>query len=316
MDPSNNERPHKRLLAGFEQFKAGDLEAARTTFAKIIKTNPNAVAAHLGLGRIYLQENDLQAAMQCCERALTHDPKSSRAKILMARVREALGDYDAAVRDYQDAVVIDPSASVAQRRLSAISAQSGNYEEAVDRLRTVLEHNPGQVAARLMLASVLERCGDTAAAKTELQRVLDLEPDRWIAAYRLAQLHLRAGETSEARPLLEKAVRLAPGNPAPRAALGAVLNEMGDHEAIAALARSKPPRENREMLAKEIETVLGSIAAAKRSAKKRQAPEFDGNSAASDIPRATGAPRQRRRQPRHRRKITGGSGEREGQEHQ
>ena len=96
-------------------------KAARETFAKIIKTNPNAVAAHLGLGRVHLQENDLQGAMACCEEALARDPKSSRAKILMARVREALGDYDAAVRDYQEAIVIDPSAVVAQRRLSGIS---------------------------------------------------------------------------------------------------------------------------------------------------------------------------------------------------
>ena len=141
-DTANNERPRKRLLAGFEHLKAGDLEAARETFAKIIDANPNALAAHLGLGRVYFQENDLQGAMQCCEQVLARDPKSSRAKILMARVREALGDYDAAVRDYQEAIIIDPSAAVAQRRLSEISAQNGNYEEALDRLRTILEQIP------------------------------------------------------------------------------------------------------------------------------------------------------------------------------
>ena len=115
-NPRPNKLPHKGLLAGFEHLKAGDLEAARATFAKIIETNPNAVAAHIGLGRVYFQENDLQAAMQCCQNALERDPKSSRAKILMARVREALGDYDAAIREYEEVTEIDPSIGVAQRQ--------------------------------------------------------------------------------------------------------------------------------------------------------------------------------------------------------
>lgn len=313
-DPTNNERPRKRLLAGFEQLKAGDLEGARETFAKIIGANPNAVAAHLGLGRVYLLENDLQAAMQCCEQALARDPKSARAKILMARVREALGDYDAAVRDYQEAIVIDPLAAVAQRRLSGISAQSGNYEEALGRLRVLLQQNPAQVSTRLLLASVLERAGETAEAKAELQRVLDLEPDRWVAAYRLAQLHLRAGETIEARPLLEKAVSLAPGNAGPRLALSAILNELGDHEAIAALEKAKPTRRNRERLAEQIETLLGSIPAAKRYAGKHQAPTPGGDSAASDPSQSVDAPRASRHGPLRRRKTSGGLGARKRQE--
>jgi hypothetical protein len=40
-----------RLLEGFEQLKAGDLDAARATFSQLVRTNPGIVAAHLGLGR-------------------------------------------------------------------------------------------------------------------------------------------------------------------------------------------------------------------------------------------------------------------------
>ena len=96
-----NKLPHKRLLAGFEHLKAGDLEAARAMFGKIIETNSNVWRRILGSGGFF-PENDLQAAMQCCQNALGRDPKSSRAKILMARVREALGDYDAAIREYEE----------------------------------------------------------------------------------------------------------------------------------------------------------------------------------------------------------------------
>src|SRR5580704_15310088 len=79
-------RVRQQLLEGFELLKAGDLNAARVIFSQVIETNPGAVAAHLGLGRVYFRENDLQAALQCFQEALAHDPKSSQAKVLIARV--------------------------------------------------------------------------------------------------------------------------------------------------------------------------------------------------------------------------------------
>jgi Tfp pilus assembly protein PilF len=77
-----------RVLEGFKQLKAGDLDAARTTFSQLVRTNPRIVAAHLGLGRVYFQENDLSAALKCFQDALARNPKSSH-EALIARARRA-----------------------------------------------------------------------------------------------------------------------------------------------------------------------------------------------------------------------------------
>ena len=232
-----NLRLRKQLRDALEHLKAGDLDAARSGFADVIENNPETSAAHLGLGRVYLQEEDLQAALQCFQEALACDPKSSLARIMIARVHEKLGELDAAMEDYEEASELDPSRGIAQRRISRIFAQNDDYAEAVARLRGALERNPQQVPTRFMLANMLERAGDTAAAKSELQRVLELKPDMWIAAYKLGRLHLRDEEASAARPVLEEAVRLAPDKAAPRLALGAVLKGLGDQEQALAVLR-------------------------------------------------------------------------------
>src|SRR5262249_45466927 len=82
----------KRLFDGFAHLKAGELQAARATFSKVIETQPELSTAHLGLGWVYFQEQDMQAALQCFQNALALNPKSMRATALIARVREKLGD--------------------------------------------------------------------------------------------------------------------------------------------------------------------------------------------------------------------------------
>ena len=119
---------------------------------------------------------------------------------------------------------------------------------------------------------------------------------------------------SEARPLLERAVGLAPRNAAPRLALSAVLKELGHHEeAAAVLKKAKAPSEDREMLAKQIETMIALILAKRGTIKSQSLASED------RLPPSgrQGKPNTRPLKPRprlRRRKIARLSGEGEGQE--
>jgi hypothetical protein len=77
-------------------------------------------------------------------------------------------------------------------------------------------------------------------------------------------------------------------------------------------ALEKPRSRDREIVAKQIETLM-SLSAAKHGAGKRQAAVRDSDSAAADTPKPAGGPRQRRRS-RLRRKKIGGRNDRKRQE--
>jgi Flp pilus assembly protein TadD len=106
----------------------------------------------------------------------------------------------------------------------------GEYEHAI-----ADAHDPAsEHFARREYAETLESWGEVPAAIAQLERIVATRPDDAASWHDLGILYHHSGNDTRARPALERAKELAPRDPRPRIALGALLLCRGDLEAARA----------------------------------------------------------------------------------
>jgi CheY-like chemotaxis protein len=111
-----------RLLeAGQAAYARGDLAAARQAYARAAETEPESVAAHLGLGLAALDAGRNAEAVAALKRARGLDPQSERAVVLLGTALQLDGDLAGAASAYRRYLEIAPEGHHAEevRRILA-----------------------------------------------------------------------------------------------------------------------------------------------------------------------------------------------------
>lgn len=123
----------------------GDDLSATRAYRRAFALDPNCVAAHVGMGRIYAASPEhLMEAELCFDTALGIDPEN-----VDARIGQAL-----------------------------VALTEGDREEALSRLLAVTSSHPGAAEAWLLAGRVAAEDGDLAAAEERWRRFVTLEPAR------------------------------------------------------------------------------------------------------------------------------------------
>ncbi len=79
--------------------QSGDAAAARVTYQEILKSQPNAVWAKVGLAEVLLAEGNTDEAIALYKSARADDPSDKKVQMGYARLLATQGDYDASLRE-------------------------------------------------------------------------------------------------------------------------------------------------------------------------------------------------------------------------
>ena len=240
-------------LAGFDasanidiarlQFAAGDRGNALYTLGKVMKEQPDHLAALVLLTEAEIASRDYQKAEQHAKRIAERYPARGLGLKLMGDIAAARGQYPSAITHYQASLAKEKSIDVVLRLYRAFQ-RTGDLAKAVAFLERWSNDNPDDYVALRALADGRRRGGDLAGARRDYDRLLRRNPNDVEVLNNLAQVAMRQGDKA-ALEYAEGAYQLATNNPAVLDTLGWVLTRLGQLERGTNLLRDARLRDSK-----------------------------------------------------------------------
>ena len=241
--PSANDiqKADRLFRAGSAAFETGDLRAAHTDFASLVRLMPRIAAAHTAYGAVLLAEGNPSAAVAELEEARRLDPNDVKAAINLGVAYRQLD---------QNAKAVQAFSSVADRADVALSAtEAVSYAGALAatqdaaRAQTVIEgalnRNPKSAALQDALGALLAQRGAFPAAQEAFERAIFLDANLASAHTHLGSVLLILADPQEAVTEFRTAERLGDASPSLLLGLGKALTATGqDAEAVIELRKA------------------------------------------------------------------------------
>lgn len=158
--------------------------------------------AHAGLG-------DAAQARASLEQALKSEPNHVAAKVGLVML-DARRDRVAALARIDEVLAAAPESVEALTAKGELELANGHFAAARAPLEKVAAQQPGNASVRAMLTSIELELNDVAAARkrwSDLERVAAKSPGTY---YLRAQIELRSNQLGEARQAVEELLRIAP----------------------------------------------------------------------------------------------------------
>ncbi len=231
-------------------FKIGRIREAVTAAQEQIKKNPNDLAAHSLLGRVYLRSlgdmqgaqssQMLQLAMAEYEKLAQLQPNDVETHLLLGQLYGLNHDSAKAEAQFKAAQKIDANSEEVVLNMARLYSEQGDTQRAAD---TLLAVPAGDRTARIEFAlgasyDQLKKPKEAAAA---YQRALDLEPDNLDTERGLATALLADGQLDQSLKTLNHIVATEPQDAQSQIHISEIQRRQGHYdEALATLKKAKP----------------------------------------------------------------------------
>jgi tetratricopeptide (TPR) repeat protein len=216
-----------------------------------LRANPNDVAAHRLLARIYLRQASntrnntfdtamLRRAMEEYETVTRLDPQDAASWVMLGRLYSALENRSAAEQAFEKALEAEPDNEDALVGLAAVYSDRGDAARAAELLKRAADKTP-TAAALIRLATAYEEMKEFALAAETLRKALEMNPpDAGAVREKRAEYLINAGQYEEAAAVYEDIARDEPDDAGPQVQLSRLYLQMGDvAKARAASDRAK-----------------------------------------------------------------------------
>lgn len=174
----------------------GKLDAAVSTYRRILKVKPNHGIAHRELGRVALGLNDVTTAQRHLGKALKTLGDDAATYEALGDLYAASGQHGPAIEAYGKAKSIEGPTNNLSVKEAACLTNAGQWQAAANILQAVLQDDPGHTFAHIGLGDILRDCGQgglalrsyaTAAAykptlplaQTRMKSLVDRSIQRW-----------------------------------------------------------------------------------------------------------------------------------------
>jgi len=165
--------------------QSGRMRDGQTDAEQAIKTNPNDLAAHRILARIYVRQIDAQRgrvnetmvrqATQEYQKITELAPKDADSWVWLGRLQSASQNTDAAERAFKKALEIEPDNEDGLTGLATVLGIKGDEAGAAAMLKKASEKNPSPDSLK-RLADAYEQQKNYGLAADTLRRALELNP--------------------------------------------------------------------------------------------------------------------------------------------
>lgn len=210
----NPEQHEVHYLLGLVQRRAGRLEEAQASFARVPPEHERWSDARLQIASIRERQEDWAGALAEAEAVRERAP-SRQLDLYVASLRSKSGDFDGAVAFLNELLAETPGDEELLYNLGVVHGEAGRADESLVFMRQVLAINPDHPGALNYVGYTLADQGrDLDEAERMITRAAEQRPDDgyitdslgWVYYMRARQL-LDGGQVEEGRALLERAIR-------------------------------------------------------------------------------------------------------------
>ncbi len=166
-------RPHHaaaQAALGDAELAAGNHDAAKGAFEKVIELDENNAAAHAGLGQVALAASDPETAMTRFERSLEIVPNQPRLHVLIGETHEAAGRNAAAYASYRRAAAMSGGDVSALIHAAELALRQNRDTFALGFIEPILRAQANHAHGLFLKGEVMRARGDRSAARQLYQR--------------------------------------------------------------------------------------------------------------------------------------------------
>lgn len=203
------ERPQSLYLLAEAYLKAGRLDDATKTIARLDQVSGGDVRTEIGAGVLLARFHLYPGAIQHFQNALQADPSSDEAKYNLADASFRMRDYPRALEYLQQ---VSPAAQDDSylALLGDTDSHLGRTAEAEDIFQKAIARNPDNDHYYLLLALAQMRGGEIDKARDTLKRGITRMPDSGSLYWGMGVLSVIEGRNGEAENNFKKSVDLLP----------------------------------------------------------------------------------------------------------
>lgn len=197
-----------RQAAGELLLAKHNLPDARIEFEAVLEINPNAAAAHVGMGRSFLEDWVFEQVEKHAEAALGINANNVAALVLLADCRMTERRYADAGAFAERALAVNPNSEEALGVLAGAKIFMGDAKAADDLQARAEKVNPSPARFHFAVGTWLSAGRQFAEAEARFKKAIEFAP--WWSEPRtsLGQLYMETGEESAARKALESSFEL------------------------------------------------------------------------------------------------------------
>ena len=198
------------LNRAIQLHRAGDLDAARAIYERILAASPNHADALNLCGVIAHQTGDQETAIRLIEQAIGINAANAGYYNNLGEAYRAFNRNDRAVSAFQSALALSPTDVAANNNLGLALHKLQRYEEAEAAFERALMQAPNDVEVLLNLGNLhREFCALEASVKA-FRRAIEVDPRLAPGHASLGVTLYEAGETQAAIASLLKALEIDP----------------------------------------------------------------------------------------------------------
>jgi tetratricopeptide (TPR) repeat protein len=224
-DPTDVESVQMR---GLTLYRLGRSEAAIPYLERSREWTPNAnVDANYVLGLCYMQARRYDDARSMIAKQYGVDPASGSAYLFMAQILLNAELPELAAENARKALDASPQIPLAHFVLGKVLLGKSDLVHALEQLEQERKINPGYAAVYEWLGDVYTRAGQFQQAQESLTRAISLDQSSTGPYILMGKVFLRDSDPQTAASYLEHAEQMDPGNYIVHYLLGQAYKEMG-----------------------------------------------------------------------------------------
>lgn len=182
-----SEDPYTQAL---QSLLAGNLDQAEAGFRGILKKNPKATEAILGLAEIAFRRKRPDEGEARLKEALKINPNDAHAHSSLGRLQAQKGNAPAALQELTEASRLAPDSIAMRMDLADFYNGLGKRPDlAIKEYQTVLKQQPKHAGAQFALGVAQQKTGRKTDALQSYTKATQLDPDNPIPFESLARLH-------------------------------------------------------------------------------------------------------------------------------
>lgn len=218
-----------QLNLGDRAFAAKHYTAAASYYRTALQWNASGVAAHVGLGNVYLKTSRTERAREEFAAALKLSPHSAEAErgIHLARTDS---EEQEAFQELEQLVPREPKNADLHTTYAEELLERDRREDAKAQAEIAIKLDPNQWHSFGVLGQIAMLSGDVKSAVTHLETAIKHDPNDDDSLVALAQIELDRKNIGVAVKLLRQLVRVAPEESVGHSKLAGALELIGDQE--------------------------------------------------------------------------------------
>ena len=193
-----------------ELYQKGQLEEAKNSVSRLIKTNSNIALLHNLLGAINNNLNDFKSAKLSFKKAIKIDANYADAFSNLGTVLIELNESEDAHKNLLKAIQLNPKQIEAYISLGKLCRKFMYFDQEVEHYHKALEIDPNSIIINSNLASVYRVQGNIIEAKKILKKIINLNPNAYMAYNSLGSISIENGDKDNAISYFKKAIEINP----------------------------------------------------------------------------------------------------------